>query len=49
MRFGELSRLTRLARSKKVPHPPSAELVRLSDTIITDEMREERRRRVLGE
>jgi hypothetical protein len=31
------------------PHAPFAELVRLSQTSITDEMREERRRRVLGE
>jgi|SRR5271169_5949841 len=31
------------------PHPPFAELVRLSRTSIADEMREEHRRRVLGE
>jgi hypothetical protein len=31
------------------PHAPFAELVRLSQTSITDEMREDRRRRVLGE
>jgi hypothetical protein len=30
------------------PHAPFAELVRLSQTCITDEMREDRRRRVLG-
>ncbi len=31
------------------PHAPFAELVRLSRTSIADEMREEHRRRVLGE
>jgi hypothetical protein len=31
------------------PHAPFAEPVRLSQTSVTDEMREERRRRVLGE
>jgi hypothetical protein len=31
------------------PNPPFAELVRLSRTSIADEMREEHRRRVLGE
>jgi hypothetical protein len=31
------------------PHAPFAELVRLSQTSIADEMREEHRRRVLGE
>jgi hypothetical protein len=31
------------------PHAPFAELVRLSGASITDELREERRRQVLGE